>query len=136
MCHSLSSRTSYNVIRVMFWAFPSLLWQAFGHWSGFVVGVMVALILTAMFKNLTRQNTWNKASGARQHFSRLAEPQSPSQEEEKVYQRGYRVEVERYHIEPYVYRREELQPQYEEMQVPYPQETMPPMRRSESEPEK
>ena len=132
MCHSLSARTYYNVIRVMFWAFPYLLWQAFGHWSGFIVGVMVALILTVMFNNLTRINAWNKISSARQHFSRLAEPQSPSQEEE-VYQRGYRVEVERYHVEPYVYRGEEHLPQYEEMQVPYPQETMPPMRRSESE---
>ncbi|HZO71585.1 MAG TPA: hypothetical protein VFB60_05240 [Ktedonobacteraceae bacterium] len=43
---------NYHIIRVMLWSFPYLLWQAFGHWSGFFVGVIVAVILTAMLDDL------------------------------------------------------------------------------------
>lgn len=53
MCHHLSR--NYRIISVMFWSFPYLLWQAFGHWSGFIVGVIVAVILTAMLNGLFRE---------------------------------------------------------------------------------
>lgn len=43
---------NYHIIRVMLWSFPYLLWQAFGHWSGFFVGVIVAVILTTMLDDL------------------------------------------------------------------------------------
>ncbi len=43
---------NYHIIRVMFWSFPYLLWQAFGHWSGFLAGVIVAVMLTAMLDDL------------------------------------------------------------------------------------
>ena len=43
---------NYRIISVMFWAFPYLIWQAFGHWSGFVVGVIVAVFLTVMLNDL------------------------------------------------------------------------------------
>jgi hypothetical protein len=50
MCNHFSR--NYRIIRVMFWSFPYLLWQAFGHWSGFFIGVIVAIILTSMFDDL------------------------------------------------------------------------------------
>lgn len=106
---------NYHIIRVMFWSFPYLLWQAFGHWSGFLVGVIVAVILTMMFNSLFRAGNWDMAS------SQAAESQAQHQEVE-AYQRGYRAKAE-----PYAHLTGELQPQYEEMQVLYPQEEMPPM---------
>ncbi|MEO7022263.1 MAG: hypothetical protein ABI234_19100, partial [Ktedonobacteraceae bacterium] len=53
---------NYHIISVMFWAFPYLLWQAFGHISGFFVGVLLAVILTTMFNGLFRVGNWNTAS--------------------------------------------------------------------------
>ncbi len=43
---------NFWIIRVMFWSFPYLLWQAFNHWSGFVVGVIIAIVLTTMLNSL------------------------------------------------------------------------------------
>lgn len=121
--HSLRS---YRIISVMFWAFPYLLWQTFGHWSGFIVGLIIAVVLTAMFNSLIQTNGWGTASTAKRQAFQAAELQ-PQQQEEGAYQRGYRAEVEPYRTEPFLYSTGELQPQYEEMQVSYPQETMPPM---------
>lgn len=114
MCHHHSR--NYRIIRVMFWAFPYLLWQAFGHWSGFVVGVIVAVMLTTMFNNL-----FYAGSAAHQQ---AAEPQPRLQEMEE-YQRGYRAEARPDYAEPDLYPAREPQPQYEEMQVSYPE--MPPV---------
>src|SRR5579872_239310 len=93
---------NYRIISVMFWAFPYLLWQAFGHWSGFLVGVLVAVILTTMFNGLFRAGNWNTVSSARQPSLEAAEPQSQRQEAE-LYQRGYRAEAEPYRAEPHLY---------------------------------
>ncbi|GCE31322.1 hypothetical protein KDA_68060 [Dictyobacter alpinus] len=122
MCY-YSSR-NYRIIRVMFWSFPYLLWQAFGDWSGFLVGVMVAVILTTMFNNLFRANNLNMTSTARQRPLHTAEFQ-PRRQEEDSYSRGYQAEAEVYHAGSYPNHEGEVQPQYEEMQVPYPE--MPPM---------
>ena len=51
MRHPISR--NYWIIHVMLWSFPYLLWQAFGHWSGFLVGLIVSVILTAMFNSLS-----------------------------------------------------------------------------------
>lgn len=117
---------NYRFIGVMFWAFPYLLWQAFGHISGFFVGVALAVILTAMFNNLFRRNNWNATSTATQQQLQKAEPQPQYDEEYRPYQSGYRAEGEQYREEQSMYRAEQLQPQYEEMQISYPQE-MPPI---------
>ena len=122
MCHHFSR--NYYIIRVMFWSFPYLLWQAFGHWSGFLAGVIVAVILTTMLDGLSRTGNWHKASSASQQFLQTAEPHARHQEEE-LYQHGYRAETEPYYAEPDPYQLGESQPQYEEMQVLYPQEEMP-----------
>src|SRR5690349_7783369 len=114
---------NYRIIRVMFWAFPYLLWQAFGHWSGFVVGVIVAVTLTAMLQNLIHANGLRATSATRQQSFQTTEPQ-PQHQEAEEYQRGYRAEVKPYRPGPHLYGSGELQPQYEEMQVLYPQETM------------
>lgn len=124
MRHHLSR--NYRIIRVMFWAFPYLLWQAFGHWSGFLVGVFVAVILTLMFNSLFREGSWNTAPSTGQRSYQAAEPEAQRQEAE-AYQRGYRAETEPYHVVPPPYQTGESQPQYEEIQVFYPQEEMPPM---------
>ncbi|PZW31305.1 hypothetical protein EI42_02402 [Thermosporothrix hazakensis] len=44
--------STFYCIRVAFWAFPYLLWQTLNHWSGFVIGVLLAVILTMMLHNL------------------------------------------------------------------------------------
>ncbi len=129
MHHHLSR--NYRIIRVMFWSFPYLLWQAFGHWSGFLIGVIVAVVLTAMFNGLFRVDNWNIASSAGQQSLQRAKPQPRYQEEYRKevepYQRGYQAEEEPYRAAPQLYQVGDLQPQYEEMQVLYPQEVMPPM---------
>lgn len=127
MCHRLFS--NYRIIRVMLWSFPYLLWQAFGHWSGFFVGVLVAVVLTAMLNSVVHTGHWNTASSTGQQSFQMADGQ-PQDQEAQAYQRGYRAETQpdRAGSEPRQER--ELQPEYEEMQVPYPQETMPPMEQS------
>lgn len=112
---------NYRIIRVMLWAFPYLLWQAFGHWSGFFVGVIVAVGLTAMLTSLIHTSEGNAHFAARQQAFQATEPQSQDQEAE-VYQRGYRAETEPYRAKPRLHFTGEIQPQYEEMQVFYPQE--------------
>jgi hypothetical protein len=124
MRHHLS--TNYHIIRVMFWSFPYLLWQAFGHWSGFLVGVIVAVMLTEMLNDLFCVDNWNTASSVRLRSLQMAEPQ-PRRQEAEAYQRCYRAEAEPYRASPHPYQVGELQPQYEEIQVLYPQEEMPPM---------
>ena len=123
MMHSCRYK-NYRFISVMFWVFPYLLWQTFGHISGFFVGLLLAVILTAMFNNLFRQNNWN----TNQQPVRTIEPQPLRQEEyqwdAEPYQRGYRVEPEPYRGEQ-LDQLKEQQPQHEEMQVEYPE--MPPM---------
>lgn len=122
---------NYRIIRVMFWAFPYLLWQAFGHWSGFLVGVVVSVALTAMFNSLFHASHGKVTSSDKQQTHQVVEPQSPYQEEYREeaepYQRGYRAQEELYRAGPQLYQAGAIQPQYEEMQVPYPQEVMPPM---------
>ncbi|HEU0001425.1 MAG TPA: hypothetical protein VFQ36_11025 [Ktedonobacteraceae bacterium] len=124
MMHSCRYR-NYRFISVMFWAFPYLLWQTFGHISGFFVGLLLAVILTAMFNNLSRQNNWNR----NQQPVRTIESQPLHQEEyqwdAEPYQRGYRAEPEPYRAEQQPYQTGEQQTQHEEMQVEYPE--MPPM---------
>lgn len=93
MRHYLSR--NYRIISVMFWSFPYLLWQAFGHWSGFLVGVIVAVILTAMLNGLFHVGNWNTASSAGRQYLQTAGPQ--------------------------LYQAEARQLEYEEMEVPYPQ---------------
>lgn len=44
--------TKYRIVGVMLWSFPYLLWQAFGHWSGFLVGLILSIILTFMLRDL------------------------------------------------------------------------------------
>ena len=107
----------YRIISVMFWAFPYLLWQAFGHWSGFLVGVIVAVVLTAMFNGLFRGGDWKTASTARRRSLPTAEPQ-PQRQEMEPYQRGYRAEEEPDCEAAHLNLAGELQSSYEEMQVP------------------
>jgi hypothetical protein len=124
---------NYRLIGLMFWAFPYLLWQTFGHISGLFVGVVLAVILTMMFQTFVRRGSWNGAS-SNQQFVQMSELQShnqvladqPSQEEIlRPYQSGYQAELgpsreeQTYQVGP-------SQAQYDEMQVQYPQE-MPPI---------
>ena len=113
MCHHLSR--NYRIISVMFWSFPYLLWQAFGNWSGFVVGVIVAVILTAMFNGLFRGNNWNMTSSVRRQSLQTTEPQPRSltegRKEVEPYQRGYRAEEQPYRAEPQPYQTEAIPPQ-------------------------
>ena len=126
MRHHLSR--NYRIISVMFWSFPYLLWQAFDHWSGFLIGVIVAVILTALLNGLFRVDRWKTASSAGQQSLQTATRyQEEYRKEVEPYQRGYRAEEEPYRAGPQLYHVGNLQPQYEEMQVPYPQEAMPPM---------
>lgn len=104
---------NYRIISVMFWSFPYLLWQAFGHWSGFLVGVIVAVILTILFNDLFRAGRWNTAFATRQRSLQSTESQSGRQE------------VEFYHTTPHIYQAGDFQPQYEEARALYPE--MPPM---------
>ena len=120
----------YTIIRVMLWAFPYLLWQAFGHWSGFFVGVLVSVILTAMFNSLIHMSNRRNVSSTA-HLSSLQNEEQQSQEEyrKKVesYQRGYQAEEPPYSAKQEVFQTELAQPEYEEMQVSYPQDTLPPI---------
>ena len=116
---------NYRFIGVMFWAFPYLLWQAFGHISGFMVGVILAVILTLMLNNLSRQNNRNMS----QQPVRTVEPQrlypQEYQWDAEPYQSGYRAESEPYRKIQQPSQTSEQQTPYEEMQVEYPE--MPPM---------
>jgi|GEM_PF-2733402 len=118
---------NYRIISIMFWAFPYLLWQAFGNWSGFLVGVIVAVVLTAMFNSLFRTANWNTIPSQKQQSSQETEVQAQSREEAESYRRGYRGEDQPYRAESQADQVETFQTQYEEMQVPYPGEVMPPM---------
>lgn len=124
MCNHLVR--NYRIISVMFWSFPYLLWQAFGNWSGFVVGVLVAVALTAMFNDLFHRGIWHTASSAERR-SFQAEEAQPRRQEAEPYQCGYRAKIEPYRAQTQPTPAGELQPQYEEMQVPYPPVAMPPM---------
>ena len=124
---------NYRFISVMFWAFPYLLWQAFGHISGFFMGVVLAIVLTTMFNSLFRRGSWNSTAASQQSLP-VIESQSRSQqmaeqhsqeEAYRPYQSGYQAEIEPYRGEQTPYQGEQFQPQYEEMQVPYPQELPP-----------
>jgi len=116
---------NFRFIGVMFWAFPYLLWQAFGHYSGFFVGLLLAVILTLMLNNLFRQGSWNMS----QQPARIDEQQRRYEEEyqrdAEPYHRGYRAETEPYRREQQPSQTNEQQTPYEEMQVEYPE--MPPM---------
>jgi hypothetical protein len=117
---------NYRFISVMFWAFPYLLWQAFGHISGFFVGVVLAVMLTAMFNNLFRRSNGNSASFSQQSLQASEEQPHFQEEVYRPYQSGYQGEMEPYYGEQTPLPTAQFQPQYEEMQVPYPQE-MPPI---------
>lgn len=124
---------NYRIISVMFWSFPYLLWQAFGHWSGFIVGLLLASVLTAMFNGLFSLGNRRLTLSAEQQGSQQPEQQTRDLDEQyaeqrqEPYQRGYRAEERPYRAEPQLSRVGGLQPEYEDMQVPYPQEEMPPM---------
>src|ERR1700694_2907554 len=83
---------NFRLIGVMFWAFPYLLWQTFGHISGLFVGILLAVFLTMMLNNLFRQNNANII----QHPTPPPDPQHRSPQEDKgngePYQSGYRAE--------------------------------------------
>lgn len=113
---------NYCIVRVMLWSFPYLLWQVFGHWSGFLVGVLMSVMLTMMLNSLFSEGRWKTVSSVSRQSLQM---EAPPRDQEGAYQRGYRVESSR--ADPQVYLVEKLQPQYEEMQVPYPQEAMPSM---------
>lgn len=125
--------TNYRFISVMFWAFPYLLWQAFGNISGFFAGVVLAVVLTTMFNNLFRRGNWNSTANqqslstieARPREQRRAE-QRTQEEVYRPYLSGYQARVEPHRGEQTPYQAEQFQPQYEEMQVSYPEE-MPPI---------
>lgn len=118
---------NFRFISIMFWAFPYLLLQAFGHWSGFFVGLLLAVILTAMMNNLFRQSNWNMNQ---QQPVQIHEQPQPYQQEYRwgdmePYQRGYRAEMQQPREEQQPHQTSEPQTPYEEMQVEYPE--MPPM---------
>lgn len=116
---------NYRFISIMFWAFPYLLWQAFGNISGFGVGVLLAAILTVMFNNLVRRGNRNVVSTKQQTFQALESRPRAQEEALRSYESGYQGEVRPYRGEQGIYQMEPFQPQYEEMQVPYPQELPP-----------
>ena len=115
----------YRFIGVMFWVLPYLLWQAFGHFSGLFVGLLLAVILTLMLNGLFRQRNWNMS----QQPVRIDEQQPHYQAEygwdPEPYQHGYRAETEPHRAEQQPHQANEQQTPYEEMQVDYPE--MPPM---------
>lgn len=124
---------NYRFIGVMFWAFPYLLWQTFGHISGFFVGALVAVTLTIMLNSMIRGTGRQPLRASQQQPLLTMTEQQPHQaspyQQPEPYQRGYRAEPEPYRGTQQPYRAEELQPQYEDMLVQYPQE-MPPMQQS------
>lgn len=113
---------NYRIISVMFWSFPYLLWQAFGNWSGFLVGVIMAVVLTTMFNGLFHANHGQMAAWQKQPS---VQPQDQKEAETETYQRGYRAEEYISREEPPPYQAEAPQSQLEEMQVSYPE--LPPM---------
>lgn len=118
---------NYRLIGVMFWAFPYLLWQAFGNPGGFVIGVVLALMLTAMLNSLFTREKQHVTSPIVRQVAHEQDLHTPSYEEEyQPYQAGYRAETSIYRAEVPDYHAEPLQAQYEEMQISYPQE-LPPM---------
>lgn len=118
---------SYRIIGIMFWAFPYLLWRVFDNWSGFLVGLIIAVVLTTMFNGLFRTANWHTAASEKQQSSQETERPAQPGEEVEPYQRGYRGEEMPYHAETQADQAEAFQMQYEGMQVPYPEEVMPPM---------
>lgn len=72
---------NYRFISGMFWAFPYLLWQAFGNISGFFVGVMLALILTVMFQSFVHHSYRQSTLSRQKSLQTTARPQ----EEEEMY---------------------------------------------------
>ncbi len=120
----------YTIIRVMLWAFPYLLWQTFGHWSGFFVGVLVSVILTAMFNSLVHMSNRRNAPSVTQQLPvQKEERQSQEEYRQQVepYERGYQAEERPYSTERQPYQESINRPQYEEVQVSYPEETLPPI---------
>lgn len=116
---------NFRLIGVMFWAFPYLLWQTFGHISGFFVGLLLAVILTLMFNNLFRQNNWNMSRQPVRIDEQQQRYQEQYQRDAEPYQRGYRAEPEPYRREQPSFQMNEQPSQYDEMQVQYPE--IPPM---------
>ena len=116
---------NFRFIGIMFWAFPYLLWQAFGHFSGFFVGLLLAVILTMMLNNLFRQSNWNTSQQPVQIEARPQRYQQAYQWDAEPYQRGYRAEMQPPREEQQPHQMSEQQTPYEEMQVEYPE--MPPM---------
>lgn len=116
---------NFRFIGIMFWAFPYLLWQAFGHFSGFFVGLLLAVILTMMLNNLFRQSNWNTSQQPVQIETRPQRYQQAYQWDAEPYQRGYRAEIQPPREEQQPHQMSEQQTPYEEMQVEYPE--MPPM---------
>ena len=115
---------NFRFIGIMFWAFPYLLYQAFGHFSGFFVGLLLAVILTLMLNNLFRQSNWNMS---RQPVQINEQPQRYQQQylwDAEPYQRGYRAQPMPTREEQQPHQTNEPTP-YEERQVDYPE--MPPM---------
>lgn len=121
MFHRRSS--NYRIIHVMLWSFPYLLWRAFDHWSGFFIGVLVSIMLTALLSSLFSGDRWKTVTSTRQRSWQITP--LPRDEEAEVYQQGYRAETAFSHARLHLYlMEEELQSQYEDMLVPYPQETI------------
>ncbi len=116
---------NFRFISVMFWAFPYLLWQTFGHISGFFVGLLLAVILTAMFNNLFRQSNWNTSQQPVRIEEQPQPYQQPYQWDAEPYQYGYRAQTEPHREDQQPHQVSESQTPYEEMQVEYPE--MPPM---------
>ena len=115
---------NFRFIGVMFWAVPYLLGQTFGHISGFFVGLLLAIILTAMCNNLFRQSNWNASQQPIRINEQPQRYQQDDQWDEQPYQYGYRAQTipDR---EEQPHQVNEVQTPYEEMQVDYPE--MPPM---------
>lgn len=116
---------NFRFIGVMFWAFPYLLWQAFGHFSGFFVGLLLAVILTLMLNNLFRQSNWNMTQQPVQIDQQPQRYQQEYQWDDAPYQRGYRAQIDPQPEQQQPHQVSEPQTPYEEMQVEYPE--MPPM---------
>ena len=116
---------NFRFIGVMFWAFPYLLWQAFGHFSGFFVGLLLAVILTAMLNNLFRQSNWNMSRQPVQIDQQPQRYQEAYSWDTAPYQHGYRAQPMPDREEQQPHQVNEPQTSYEEMQVEYPE--MPPM---------
>ena len=73
---------NYLIISVMFWSFPYLFWQAFGHWSGFFIGMIISVILTEMLKDFYHVEKSNTDCSMRHQSLQTSEPQQQHQETE------------------------------------------------------